>query len=78
MEIDWSQVKKRTLWHYEDLIQKLLKVLGYGFVHEHYNHTISKAISFEVTCETQREVDSYWERYIEGGEEDPCGWLVCD
>jgi predicted 3-demethylubiquinone-9 3-methyltransferase (glyoxalase superfamily) len=37
----------------------------------------SEAISFEVSCETQDEVDRYWDRLAEGG--DPtaqqCGWL---
>ena len=46
MDIDWSQVKKRTLWHYEDLIKKLLEVLDYGFVQEHYNHTMPEAATF--------------------------------
>jgi predicted 3-demethylubiquinone-9 3-methyltransferase (glyoxalase superfamily) len=35
----------------------------------------SEAISFYVLCETQEEVDSYWEKLGEGGEEGPCGWL---
>lgn len=34
-----------------------------------------EAISLQVTCETQDEVDYYWERLSEGGEEGPCGWL---
>jgi predicted 3-demethylubiquinone-9 3-methyltransferase (glyoxalase superfamily) len=37
----------------------------------------TEAISFEVSCETQEEVDRYWDRLSEGG--DPtaqrCGWL---
>jgi predicted 3-demethylubiquinone-9 3-methyltransferase (glyoxalase superfamily) len=37
--------------------------------------SFSEAISFEVSCETQDEVDSYWNRLSEGGEEGPCGWL---
>jgi predicted 3-demethylubiquinone-9 3-methyltransferase (glyoxalase superfamily) len=37
--------------------------------------TFSEAISFEVTCETQEEVDTYWSKLSEGGEEGPCGWL---
>jgi predicted 3-demethylubiquinone-9 3-methyltransferase (glyoxalase superfamily) len=37
--------------------------------------TFSEAISFYVYCETQEEVDSYWSRLAEGGEEGPCGWL---
>jgi predicted 3-demethylubiquinone-9 3-methyltransferase (glyoxalase superfamily) len=37
--------------------------------------SFSEAISFVVHCETQEEVDSYWEALSEGGEEGPCGWL---
>ena len=34
-----------------------------------------EAVSFAITCEDQDEVDYYWERLSEGGEEGPCGWL---
>lgn len=34
------------------------------------------AISFVVSCEDQDEVDYYWDRLTEGGEESMCGWLV--
>jgi len=37
--------------------------------------TFSEAISFEVDCETQDEVDNFWSTLSEGGEEGPCGWL---
>jgi predicted 3-demethylubiquinone-9 3-methyltransferase (glyoxalase superfamily) len=37
--------------------------------------TFSEAISFEVSCESQEEVDAYWSKLSEGGEEGPCGWL---
>ena len=37
--------------------------------------TFSEAISFQVSCETQDEVDSYWSTLSKGGEEGPCGWL---
>ena len=37
--------------------------------------TFDEAVSFQVTCETQEEIDYYWERLTEGGEEGPCGWL---
>jgi predicted 3-demethylubiquinone-9 3-methyltransferase (glyoxalase superfamily) len=35
----------------------------------------SPAISFIVSCETQKEVDGFWERLSEGGEKGQCGWL---
>ena len=37
--------------------------------------TFSEAISFQVGCESQEEVDVYWSKLSEGGEEGPCGWL---
>ena len=37
--------------------------------------TFSEAISFQVSCESQEEVDEYWSKLSEGGEEGPCGWL---
>jgi predicted 3-demethylubiquinone-9 3-methyltransferase (glyoxalase superfamily) len=35
----------------------------------------NEAISFSVDCESQEEVDSYWDKLSEGGEQGPCGWL---
>jgi predicted 3-demethylubiquinone-9 3-methyltransferase (glyoxalase superfamily) len=37
----------------------------------------NEAISFQVNCETQAEVDYYWERLTDGGDENAqqCGWL---
>jgi predicted 3-demethylubiquinone-9 3-methyltransferase (glyoxalase superfamily) len=35
----------------------------------------SEAISFQIFCEDQDEVDYYWSKLSEGGEEGPCGWL---
>jgi len=34
-----------------------------------------EAVSFEIKCETQDEIDYYWERLSDGGSEGPCGWL---
>ena len=33
------------------------------------------AISFFVNCETQAEVDEFWEKLSAGGETNRCGWL---
>lgn len=35
----------------------------------------SEAVSFIVHCRTQKEIDYYWEKLSEGGEEGQCGWL---
>ena len=37
--------------------------------------TFDEAVSFQITCETQEEIDYYWERLSDGGSEGPCGWL---
>lgn len=37
--------------------------------------TFTEAISLQISCETQDQVDYYWERLTDGGEEGPCGWL---
>lgn len=34
-----------------------------------------EAVSFEIECETQEEVDYFWERLTDGGKEVQCGWL---
>jgi predicted 3-demethylubiquinone-9 3-methyltransferase (glyoxalase superfamily) len=37
--------------------------------------TFNEAISLQVDCRDQDEVDYYWSKLSEGGEEGPCGWL---
>ncbi len=37
--------------------------------------TFDEAISFQVNCESQDEVDEFWAKLSEGGSEGPCGWL---
>lgn len=37
--------------------------------------TFNEAISFQVSCQTQDEVDHFWSKLSEGGQEGPCGWL---
>ena len=39
----------------------------------HFKFT--EAVSFVVNCETQEEVDKFWEKLTRGGEESQCGWL---
>jgi len=37
--------------------------------------TFSEAVSFQVFCDTQEEIDNYWEKLTEDGKEVQCGWL---
>jgi predicted 3-demethylubiquinone-9 3-methyltransferase (glyoxalase superfamily) len=37
--------------------------------------TFTEAISFSISCADQAEVDHYWDRLSDGGEESMCGWL---
>jgi predicted 3-demethylubiquinone-9 3-methyltransferase (glyoxalase superfamily) len=38
-------------------------------------YTFNEAVSFVVDCETQDEIDYYWDKLKEGGAESRCGWL---
>jgi len=40
-----------------------------------HNFNFNEAISFVVNCETQEEVDYYWNKLTSGGNESQCGWL---
>jgi predicted 3-demethylubiquinone-9 3-methyltransferase (glyoxalase superfamily) len=39
----------------------------------HFKH--SEAISFVLSCDTQEEIDYFWSKLSEGGQESMCGWL---
>jgi predicted 3-demethylubiquinone-9 3-methyltransferase (glyoxalase superfamily) len=39
-------------------------------------YTFSPAISLVVLCRNQEEVDRYWDRLLEGGRPNRCGWLT--
>ena len=41
-----------------------------------HNYSFTPAFSLTVNCETQKEVDTYWEKLAEGGSKDGCGWLT--
>lgn len=40
-----------------------------------HNFTFTEGISLTIHCETQKEIDYYWEKLTESGEESMCGWL---
>jgi predicted 3-demethylubiquinone-9 3-methyltransferase (glyoxalase superfamily) len=35
----------------------------------------NEAVSFQIHCDTQQEIDYFWKKLTEGGEESHCGWL---
>lgn len=40
-----------------------------------HDYSFNEGVSFVVECDTQDEIDHYWEKLTEGGEESMCGWL---
>jgi len=38
-------------------------------------YTFTEAVSFQIHCDTQEDVDRYWGALTERGEPGPCGWL---
>jgi predicted 3-demethylubiquinone-9 3-methyltransferase (glyoxalase superfamily) len=40
-----------------------------------HHFSFSEGVSLTIHCENQEEIDYYWERLTEGGEESMCGWL---
>lgn len=40
-----------------------------------HEFNLNEAVSFVVSCKDQMEIDHYWEKLTEGGEESMCGWL---
>lgn len=38
-------------------------------------YSFTEAVSFQISCDDQEEVDRYWAALAEGGEESRCGWL---
>ena len=39
-------------------------------------YQLTPAVSFVVHCRTQQEVDEYWDKLLEGGQAQACGWLT--
>jgi predicted 3-demethylubiquinone-9 3-methyltransferase (glyoxalase superfamily) len=53
------------------------ELLGQRFLalNAHPHHKFNEAISFFIDCDTQAEVDYYWDKLAEGGGQRQCGWL---
>jgi predicted 3-demethylubiquinone-9 3-methyltransferase (glyoxalase superfamily) len=77
---------KELLVHYEPGTEHAGKILFSRFTINQYpmiamdgpgmhDYTFNEAVSFVVDCETQEEIDYYWNKLTEGGKESQCGWL---
>ncbi len=62
----------KVLYSKFKLDQKDIIAMDGPGVHE---YTFNEAVSFIVECETQQEIDHYWNKLTEGGQESMCGWL---
>ena len=40
------------------------------------NYSFTPAVSFMVECETQEELDAYWDKLADGGKPIQCGWIT--
>jgi predicted 3-demethylubiquinone-9 3-methyltransferase (glyoxalase superfamily) len=47
-------------------------IMGNSMTHE---FNFNEALSFQVFCDTQKEIDYFWDRLTEGGNDGQCGWL---
>lgn len=54
-----------------------IEILGqqFTFLNGGPRYKFNEAISFVIPCESQEDVDYYWQQLTEGGEESKCGWL---
>ena len=62
----------KVLYSKFKLDQKDIIAMDGPGVHE---YTFNEAVSFVVECENQQEIDHYWNKLTEGGQESMCGWL---
>lgn len=65
--------KPNTIQHVEFTLENQ-KFAAMDSAYEH-NFTFNEAISFIVNCDTQEEIDYYWERLSAFPEAEQCGWL---
>src|ERR1051326_5080213 len=79
-----SKVKQITHYRGEEFPEKRGQVMTVSFELNGQEFTalnggpqfkFTEAVSFVINCETQDEVDHFWNRLTEGGQEIQCGWL---
>ena len=81
-----SRISEVTHYTGKELPERKGQVMTVGFVLDGQEFValnggpqfkFTEAISFVINCETQEEIDYYWEKLTaDGGEEVQCGWLA--
>ncbi len=56
MDYPWDEVKKITLWQYEELIVKLNTVLAYPLIRQAYDHSMPQAMAFSRALFSDRDI----------------------
>ena len=65
--------KEGTVKHAQfTLLNQTFMIMGNSMPND---FNFNEAISFQVICKTQDEIDYYWQKLTEGGNEGQCGWL---
>jgi len=65
--------KEGTVKHSEFMLgEQAFMAIDSSYMHQ---FSFNEAVSLVVDCETQDEIDYYWDKLTEGGEEVQCGWL---
>jgi predicted 3-demethylubiquinone-9 3-methyltransferase (glyoxalase superfamily) len=57
------------------VVQFVLQGRAYSGINGGPQFPFTEAVSFEVPCESQEEIDRLWAALVEGGQPGPCGWL---
>jgi len=73
-----SKIEKISRYGNEDkVLTVLFQINGQSFTALNGGpiFKFSEAISFQVFCDTQEEIDNYWDKLTAEGEESQCGWL---
>ncbi len=73
----YCSVFKNSRILYESHLVVTFELNGHKFMSLNDNNQFkfNDSISFVVNCETQQEIDYYWQKLTDGGEESMCGWL---
>lgn len=56
-----------------------VEIFGYKYSlmsTESEHHPLNDAVSFMINCDDQKEIDHFWDYFIQDGKESQCGWCI--